>query len=1017
MMPHRLAFCALGPYPGDVEIDFDELATEGLFLIHGPTGAGKTFLLDALCFALYGDVPGERRRDTLRSDHAPPEVSPWAELEFTSQGARWRVRRSPKHERAKKRGEGTTAIAASATLERRDDETWNAVAQKIDDVNIEVQRLLGLTAEQFQQVILLPQGRFERVLRSNSEDREQLLRTLFDTTTFASASHWLNDEAKQRLDIASDLDGECAGLRDKAAERWLALSREERDSASLADEAEAAGVDESWPANQAALDDLVGQATSLAARAASAATTADAALESARATSTAVAQVAKQWDRRESLRERRDELAEARPAIDADREVLRLADAAEGLRQVLGDEKHRREHLAGCATEVSERLIAVRARCAAAPSLPDDLAIPPADDMALLDGLASIGTALARHRDKLEAFIGDAHNAAERESDAAAERETEAGELRVRDEQSKAAAEHERNRQAAAAGLLAAQSAADRIAMLQAAAEQATERAEAADELRSLRPRADAAGAAMALAERATLDRRREALDLRQHYLDGISAVLAGQLEETAPCPVCGSTDHPNPAKPARDAVRIEEVESAEATVEAATEAEERAQRAHQQIASRVAELRGRAGDAAADPDAAAGLATGISAELQAARDLAEQVDDLQRTVATHQDAASAATEAAQRAALTASGAAERAGAADSEAASLRARIEQAIGHTDPSAAVAGIEAVESAVEELAGAAQARAKAETALGTLTGTLAEQLASSPFATPEEARSALREAAERGELRRRVGDHDTATRDVERDLEADELRDVPDERPDTAAAVDTVAVVGAAARDANDRRTRAADADEAIRGWAAEHRRRSEAHTRALADAELWSTIADRCNGRTPPKVSLQRWVLSAYLEEICVFANRRLGSMTGGRFQLSVHRDREWHNAKAGLGLRVHDTHTGSQREVSTLSGGETFQASLSLALGVADVVTAHTGGVHLDALFVDEGFGTLDSEALHLAMDELDRLREGGRTVGLISHVSELRERIRTGIEVRPTDSGSAISVGAVAQM
>ena len=1014
MMPHRLAFCALGPYPGEVEVDFDELATEGLFLIHGPTGAGKTFLLDALCFALYGDVPGERRRDTLRSDHAPPEVSPWAELEFTSQGARWRVRRVPKHERAKKRGEGTTEIAASATLERRGDETWNAVAQKIDDVNIEVQRLLGLTAEQFQQVILLPQGRFERVLRSNSEDREQLLCTLFDTATFASASQWLDDEAKRRLGIASGLDGECAGLRDKAAERWLALSREERDSASLADEAEAAGVDESWPADQAALDDLVGQARSLAAGAASAATAADAALESARATITAVEQVAELWDRRESLCERRHKFAEALLAIDADREVLRLADAAEGLRQVLGDEQHRRECLAGCATEVSERLIAVRARCAAAPSLPDDLAIPPADDMALLDGLASIGTALTRHRDKLEAFIGDAHNAAARESDAAAERETEAGELRVRDEQSEAAAEHERNRQAAAAGLLAAESAVDRIAMLQAAAEQATERAEAAAELRSLRPRADAAGAGLALAERATLDRRREALDLRQRYLDGISAVLAGQLEETAPCPVCGSTDHPNPAKPARDAVRIEEVESAEAVVEAATEAEEGAQTAHQQIASQVAELRGRAGDAAADPDAAAGLATGISAKWQAARDLAGQVDDLQRTVATHRDAVSAATDTAQRAALAASGAAERAGAADSEAASLRARIEQAIGHTDPSAAVAGLEAVESAVEKLVGAAQARATAETALGTLTGTLAEQLASSPFGASDEARSALREAAERDELRRRVEHHDTTTRDIERDLEADDLRDVPDERPDTVAAADTADTADGTARDANAHGTRAADAYEAISGWAAEHGRRRGAYADALAAAELWSTIADRCNGRTPPKVSLQRWVLSAYLEEICVFANRRLVSMTGGRYRLSVHRDRESHNAKAGLGLRVHDTHTGSQREVSTLSGGETFQASLSLALGVADVVTAHTGGVHLDALFVDEGFGTLDSEALQLAMDELDRLREGGRTVGLISHVGELRERIRTGIEVRPTDSGSAISVGAV---
>ena len=163
-------------------------------------------------------------------------------------------------------------------------------------------------------------------------------------------------------------------------------------------------------------------------------------------------------------------------------------------------------------------------------------------------------------------------------------------------------------------------------------------------------------------------------------------------------------------------------------------------------------------------------------------------------------------------------------------------------------------------------------------------------------------------------------------------------------------------------------------------------------------------------------SLQRWVLSAYLEQICEFANRRLSSMTGGRYRLSVHRESERRGAQAGLGLRVHDTFTGAEREVSTLSGGETFQASLSLALGVADVVTQRRGGVHLDVLFVDEGFGTLDSEALQLAMDELDRLREGGRAVGLISHVSELRERIHTGIHVHPTDQGSAISVGAISE-
>ena len=174
------------------------------------------------------------------------------------------------------------------------------------------------------------------------------------------------------------------------------------------------------------------------------------------------------------------------------------------------------------------------------------------------------------------------------------------------------------------------------------------------------------------------------------------------------------------------------------------------------------------------------------------------------------------------------------------------------------------------------------------------------------------------------------------------------------------------------------------------------------------------MADRCAGRLAPKVSLQRWVLAAYLEDICSYANTRFEAMTAGRYRMLVHRESESGNTKAGLGIRVLDAFTGEEREVSTLSGGETFQASLALALGVADAVQAHTGGVHLDTLFIDEGFGTLDPDNLQLAMDELDRLREGGRMVGVISHVGALRERIRSGIEVIPTDKGSTVRVGDI---
>jgi exonuclease SbcC len=1015
--PHRLGFSALGPYPGEVEVDFDDLATEGIFLIHGPTGAGKTFLLDALCFGLYGVVPGERRNHSLRSDHAPAGASPWVELEFTSQDTRWRVHRVPKHERAKRHGTGTTAVPASVTLERLEGDAWRAVAQRIDDVRVEIEGLLGLTAEQFQQVILLPQGRFERVLRSGSEDRERLLRTLFDTATYASASLWVDNQAKQRRDDASELERELATLSGKAAERWQSLNGEEQHDPALADSAQAGGADKCGPGDQADLDGLVEQAAALARRAASAAASADEALNAARSTHAVVAHLAERWDCRQSLRERRDELIEAQPAIDIDREVLRLAEAADGLRHVLQNEQNCREQLEECAIQVSERFEDVRESRADAPSLPDDLDIPPVDDAAVLDALTSIGTELARHRDKLASFVDDARKAATRESNAADERATEAIKLRIREEQSTAAAQHERARQTTEAALRAAQSAAGQIPTFQAAAKQAAGRANAVAELESLRPKLDAAERASTLAAQATLDRRREALDLRRRYIEGIAAVLARRLEEAAPCPVCGSTDHPEPATPADDAVQLGDVESAEADAESAAATEETARATHQEFASQVAELRGCAGDAVEDPESATRLVDDLAAELQSATELAGQVDDLLDATRAHKDAASAATDVAQQAARDATAAAERAESAESDTTTLRAGIEQAIGHTDPSAAIDGVDVVAAAIEDLRAAAQQRATADTALQTLTGTLTEQLALSPFASPEEARDWLRSTEDRAELRRRIDEHDTATRDVDHDIQSDDLRDLPDERPDVDAAAAAVAGTDAAARGANDRRTLTADAHNAISGWAAEHRNHLAGHARALADAELWSTVADRCNGRTPPRVSLRRWVLSAHLEEICVYANRRLGAMTGGRYRLGVHRDREWYNAKAGLGLLVHDTHTGSQREVSTLSGGETFQASLSLALGVADAVTAHSGGVHLNALFIDEGFGTLDSEALQLALDELDRLREGGRTVGLISHVSELRERIRTGIEVQSTDGGSSLRFGAISRV
>jgi exonuclease SbcC len=186
--------------------------------------------------------------------------------------------------------------------------------------------------------------------------------------------------------------------------------------------------------------------------------------------------------------------------------------------------------------------------------------------------------------------------------------------------------------------------------------------------------------------------------------------------------------------------------------------------------------------------------------------------------------------------------------------------------------------------------------------------------------------------------------------------------------------------------------------------------------ALEESDRLRHLADVCSGTgNPLRMSLERYVLASYLEEITEAASVRLLAMTGGRYALRHSDARVKGGGASGLGIIVSDAYTGTERDPSTLSGGETFQASLALALGVADVVGRHAGGVHLDTLFVDEGFGALDAEALEQALAELDRLREGGRLVGIISHVGTLRERITAGIEVVRTANGSNARVTALA--
>ncbi|UDY34761.1 AAA family ATPase [Dermatobacter hominis] len=1013
MRPRRLALEGIGPYATRTQVDFDRLAADGLFLIHGPTGAGKTFLLDAMCFALYGQVPGLRGPGDLRSDHAAPDQPTVAELEFDAHGDRWRIERSPQYERPKLRGTGTTTTQPTARLFKREGREWKEMANRTTEVNQQVLDLVGLDHVQFARVVLLPQGQFQQVLQpATGDQRERLLTSLFDTELFGEVERWLDDRARAARAAVQADDERLSGLRRQAGERWTEVLHAHGPDGASAGPTDPAPDRAGRPADQADLDALVTAADTWATRARSAAEDAERRHDAARTAHDRLALVGRRWERRQELRAQATRLRAESDAVDRLAEQLadarRAAPVAPGLAMV---ETARRAaadaasaltgaglHLAREVERCPVRLPASIGSGHGAPAVhhPSDAA----EDLAVLRAELAPLVDVARRRDQLTAEIDRLERAADGldgEADRAAERARQAR-LAADD----ATARLTRCRELA---LLADATATE--------LERATTVAAAATELVAARERHEQRGSAVTAATAAHLDAKAQHLTAREAYLDGIAALLAADLTDGSPCPVCGAAEHPSPARASTAVVDRAEVDDLAAVEERAAAALRTAEAAERDASTRVAQLHGRAGDV--DPAAAAAAVVDLSTRLDEQRGAAARVAELQEEIDGSAVRAGAAESEAGALRERAAQARRAADARSAERDLLAARVVDALGtDADPAAAVSSVDVVATALAALVAASTERDRRADAVRQAEERLAVDVADAGFDDVDSAAAALLDPDQVVRLERVIGEHREELTRTTALLQTEELADLPDDRP-------AVEAAAAALQDATARRTIASatstavqDAAEAIRGWADAHRRLDSEAAGRRERAELLRRVSDTVGGRSGDRVSLRRWVLAAYLEDICELANRRLTVMTGGRYTLHVHRTGSGRNRLAGLDLRVHDAHTGERRDVSTLSGGETFQASLALALAVADAVQQHSGGVHLDALFIDEGFGTLDADALELAMDELDALRAGGRMVGVISHVGTMQERIRTGIRVVPTESGSTVEVGRV---
>jgi exonuclease SbcC len=1004
MRPLSLELQAFGPYARTQRIDFTALGGSDLFLIHGPTGAGKTTLFDAMTFALYGRIAGDRPENRLRADRADGDAAPRVVFRFALGEAVYRVERTAAWNRPKKRGEGTTLEPGSASLWR--DGEAAPLATKTTAVSDRVEALLGMGSEQFQKVVLLPQGEFKRLLVADAREREELLQRLFGTERYEAVEHLLRDRKNELNQQAKEL-------------------RQRQDE--VLGGAPAAALGEERAAVEARLD--LGREMAAAREAES--RRAEVALADAK-------QLAARFDEREQARAEARRAEEAAPALAADRERLARAERAERIREKLvatrraeadrtarsdAEREARRalESAAAAALEAAAQLARAEAQAARLPELNGraqalERALPD------LERFAAAEADLAQHARAADA----ARVLAQRAQQAYAAATSKAADLDARAAALRPLAAEEGARTEAAARLEGAARAAGERDGIEAEARRLE------PELRDLERQAgsarDAADRARAAAGAANLARE-----------GGIAAWLAEKkLAAGKPCPVCGSCEHPSPARAVAKVPEKEEVDEARADATALAERAVALEKQHGRAADRLAEIRRRAAEARtaepgelADLKAAAADATRALTEARSAASEIRRLDGAVGPARAAADEARRATEASVEAAAraheaVASGEARRGelrrqleasgagpGAKDElarlneEIACLRQALAAATRlRSDAAAGSAAAAATLDArgAERSAADARAREAEEGAARACAGAGFEGLAACEAALLPEPR--------RGELAADVEARTVAAGAAAERRAALERELAPATLPDLAAVSAARDAAAAAAREAHDA---VVNLERDLRALADRQSRLGELAARA-ADLDrrlaVLGAVADVANGRNALNMSLQRFVLAARLEEVAEAASRRLAVMSRGRFRLR-HDTSVGHRAQAsGLGLVVEDAWTGvTDRPVGALSGGESFLASLSLALGLSDVVLRRSGGLRLDSLFVDEGFGSLDEETLDDAVRALEELREHGRLVGVISHVPELRRRIAARIEVRRGEDGSVAVV------
>jgi DNA repair protein SbcC/Rad50 len=994
MRLHSLSITAFGPFADTVEVDFDQLGEAGLFLLSGATGAGKTSILDAACFALYGEVPGDRNAaKRLRSDQAPPGTAPRIVLEATLGGRRFRLTRSPAWERPKKRGQGTTMQQASVVIQERLGSDWLTHTTRLDEAGHLITELLGMNLTQFCQVAMLPQGRFQAFLRARSEDRHQLLQQLFRSQRFADIESWLAERRRS-------LRRACATERHRVSElahRLSEVAGQEPPEIGDGDRDQVTAI-ERWSTDllshaKAECVSSTAVRRDSEARVAKAADTHATTLAKSRLQGAYIAAVSE-----------RDDLAAAAAPHHAKVEKLDLDGRARSLAPLVTLSQRSASETTAAAARVAASASALGLEIApdqVPATLPDfeaqhrqclaDLASARAlaPTVAELGRLVSLRDEWATEADGIErSLVAQNQTVTRAEND-----------LTRLQRQRQVAHEAEAHRVHA-----------------KHAWEQNATLVTAHRELESLTPLLIQATDDLAESQAETLILKEEWLAVREARLNGMAVEIARGLAVGGCCPVCGSANHPHPARAPAHAPDADSERATRAALDDAEAAQHAFRDRQRELSVRVMMLTETVGQTAREECLA--LDQELRAEVDRLASIGARAElieaQLAEAEATLREAGAALDEIAGRQTEVRTGLAQ----VVPTVRRLQTEIDRVLTVRSTAAleeTVSGLSRQLTQLEQAIAAQRAWESCNELSQQQHQALTTAALEAGFADPTDAAAAILTPSDRATLEAEVASYDDHLRSVlevldsadHRAAAADEVADPQETELSLAFAQRQFAQADACAAQAEERldrlRTLHRDMAAALTSW-----------TPILADLDLTARLAALTEGSGPDnslQMRLSAYVLAYRLSQVVTAANDRLLVMSDQRYSLEHTERRGAGERRGGLSLRVRDDWSGEPRDPATLSGGETFVVSLSLALGLADVISHEVGGAELDTLFVDEGFGALDADTLDDVMDTLDSLRDGGRVVGIVSHVLEMRHRIPTRLHVSKRRTGSTVAL------